>query len=175
MARRVFGGSRAVVTRGPRRQTVWVGLTSGTDRVNVTANSAFLLAVGTAQLLALRPFTIVRTRGTILVSTDQIAADEEPQMILGMGVFSDTAVAAGIASLPDPITNADGDWFVFEDVPFGFKKNADGNTVWSSYRFDSKAMRKVGLDEDSALVVANNSAADGGQIIVSGRVLLKLH
>ncbi len=168
--------ARRPMVRGPKRQTVWIGVTSGTDKVTVAAASAVLLASLGAAALALRPFTITRMRGTIIVASDQGAANEEPQLVIGNGVFSDTAVAAGAASLPDPVSNPDGDWFMFEDVPDGFHVGATGvDTIWSSYQFDSKAKRKVGLDDDVALVVANNSAADGGLIILSGRMLLKLH
>ncbi len=174
MARSRFAG-RSAARRGPRRLTAWTGLDSGTDKVAVAAASAVLLAAGAGAFLTQRPFTVTRSRGTILVANDQFAVPEEPQLILAIGVFSDTAVAAGVASLPDPVTNPDGDWFVFEDVPTGILVDVDGNTLWRAYPFDSKAMRKVGLDENIAMIVANNSAADGAQILVTGRILLKLH
>jgi len=161
--------------RGSGRQTVWIGWQTGTNKVGIGANTAILLSQLTASALALRPFTITRFRGVFIVSTDQIAADEEPQMVVSTGVFSDTAVALGITALPDAISNPDGDWFQYDDLPYGFNKDTDGNVNWLRYAFDSKAQRKVGLDEDIAMIGANNSAVDGGQLIGLGRMLLKLH
>ena len=172
MVRRFHNRSRGTA---PRRQTVWGTFTSGDDKITIPAVSAVLVSQFNAAALALRPFTIIRVRGVILVCNDQVAASEEPQMIVTAGVFSDTAVALGITALPDAVSSPDGNWYLYEDVPFGFLNDVDGNISWRSYVFDSKAMRKVGTDEDSAVVVSNRSAADGGQIIMSGRILLKLH
>ncbi len=141
----------------------------------MAAATAVLLGTANAGLLALRPFTIIRTRGQIICSADGVAASEEPQIVFGSIVVTDSAAAIGITAIPDPVSNVDGDWFVYEDCPNGFLNDVDGNTVWKNYPFDSKAMRKVGADDDIALVGANRSAADGGVLIVSGRMLLKLH
>jgi len=61
--------------------------------------------------------TVRRTRGGVFVSSDQGAAVELQTGAFGAIIVSDTAVAAGVASLPDPVTDASDDgWFVW--VPF---------------------------------------------------------
>ena len=53
----------------------------------------------------------------------------------------------------------------------GFESNAGSHTV-----FDSKAMRKVGANEDIAVVVENGAGGDNGAIIrIVGRMLVKFH
>ena len=164
--------------RSTKRVTVWVGLTFGGNKVAVSPASAVLLATANAALLALRPFIIIRTRGVLWVGSDQVAATEEPQGAVGSVVVSDIAAVLGITALPDPIGEADGNWMFYENfvAPLEF---ADGTGFVSpsgwQHKFDSKAMRKVGIDEDVAYVVANNSGADGMEVIMIGRVLFKLH
>ncbi len=172
MARRF---PRSVQRSTNRRQTTWSGLPSGTDKVAVPAASAVLLSQLDASDLALRPFTVIRTRGRVLVKVDQTVGNEEPQLVLGMMVVSDSAGALGITAILDPVSNPDGEWILYEDMPIGITPDGDGNIVDNVFEFDSKAMRKVGHDEDVVLVVGNRSAADGAFIIVSGRVLFKLH
>jgi len=58
--------------------------------------------------------TIVRTRGTMSVITDQAAAGEDQIGALGMIRVTDRAIAAGIASIPGPMTDGDDDgWFLW--------------------------------------------------------------
>ena len=70
MARKRFiRGGRSV------RETMWISLDE-TQTTLASANSAALILVLNAAGLALRPFTIIRTRGTLLVRSDQLAASE---------------------------------------------------------------------------------------------------
>ena len=60
--------------RGARRQTLWLsGLTVGST---LTPDGATLLTTLNAAALALRPFTIVRTRGIVVIGTDNTAGSE---------------------------------------------------------------------------------------------------
>ncbi len=93
-----------------------------------------------------------------------------------MQVVSDSASAAGVASVPTPITQADADFFVYESLVTSFLFASavgisDGN---QGQRFDSKAMRKVGIDEDIVVTVENGNATDGANIAFVGRMLVKL-
>jgi len=161
--------------RAPRRTILWDEISSGTNKISVGASSLVLLAQMNASELAQRPLTVTRVRGRILVRSDQVVADEEPQCVFGMMVVSDTASALGATAIPNPVSNPDGNWFMYEDCPCGFVNDVDGNYTWNVYEFDSKGQRKVSADEDVVLVVGNRSAADGAQLIVSGRILYKLH
>ena len=119
--------------------------------------------------------TVLRSVGGIAVRSDQLAADEFQEGAFGMIVVSDIAAAAGIASIPDPVSDIDDDgWFVY--VPFqqaftfssaaGF--DARGAT-W--YPFDSRAKRKVEDGSTIAVVVANANSATGLQIGLGFRML----
>ncbi len=99
MARRgrVFRSGRQV------RETLWVGITESVTTL-ASANSAFLINSGNAALLALRPFTIVRTLGYFATRSDQTGASENYDAALGISVVSDQALAIGITAVP--IANA---------------------------------------------------------------------
>ncbi len=172
MARRTR--SRAIVSRADR---VPVWFNASWAATTLGGNAKTLIAVLNAAALALRPFTIIRSRGVIHVESDQIAASEATVGALGMIVVQDEATAAGIASIPGPLTEVDAQFFVYE--PFvnvlefgditGFVEPA--GTFWS---YDSKAMRKVALTEDLAVTAELNVGA-GAVITGVGRILVKLH
>ena len=173
MARRVVGRRFERTKRG----NVWFSLTGQTGPIAITAGNNVLLSSLNAAALALRPFTIVRTRGIVRWSSDQIAANEDPFGAVAAIVVSDSASAAGVGSIPTPITQSNADFFVYQPISTNFTfvsavgVDADGGSVST---FDSKAMRKVGIDDDIAWVAENANAADGASIVVIGRMLVKL-
>ncbi len=130
-----------------------------------------------AQALLLRPFTIIRTRIECYYSSDQTAASETPFGSFGMIIVSDKAAALGVTAVPMPITQADGEFHVWQSMVIGVKSltsvGAEFNTGWH-YPIDSKAMRKVGPDEDLAVVFEQVPAA-AAVINIAGRILIKLH
>ena len=172
MARRTH-----VVTRGGKsdRQSVWIGITL--LQVALVAGSKTMVLSLNAAALAARPFTIIRTRFLLQYTSDQLAASEAPQANFGIIVVSDQAVAAGAASVPGPTTNTDAPWFVHEgliaDFIFG---DGTGFHTAGGYvtKVDSKAMRKVGQNEDVAFMVEQRAAL-GAIIALQGRMLVKLH
>ncbi len=172
MARRSF------VHRPTPREMVWFGFGSGTGATTVPSNGSVLFSTLNAAALALRPFTIVRTRAVIITESDQSAASELPFGVVATIVVKDTATAAGIASIPTPVTEADAEYFTYDPVfalfELGDATGFTGSTA-REHRIDSKAARKVGIDEDIALVGENESAAFGMNIIILGRMLVKLH
>ena len=171
MARRFTRG----VQRGAKRTNAWIGLTVGVDTHAASALS-FLGSLNAAAL-ALRPFTIIRTRFDLLFESDQTGAAEVPNGDLGMIVISDKAVAAGVTAIPGPISEIDEDWFVHQGLTAhfvfisGVGVDADAG---HHYTIDSKAMRKVGLGDDMAIMFENNSAV-GAATTMLGRMLVKLH
>ncbi len=172
MARR-FGRT---VVRSTKRGSVWLGLNIGATAI--PASSAVLVGSLNAAALALRPFTVVRTRFVVRWASDQVAAIEDPHGALGMIVVTDTAVAAGVASIPTPTTNTNAGWFVHQPLLVGFDfitgVGFDSN-AGMQYTVDSKAMRKVGDDDQVPIVVDNNNGADAAIVTMIGRMLVKLH
>jgi len=175
MARRVI--TRRVHTVR-KSEKVWFDAALATNKVSVAAASAVLLASLDTEGLDQIPFTILRTRLQVWWSSDQTASNEEPQGAFAMGVVSAPASAAGIGSIPTPITESNFPWVVYQPMIAGIQvatavgaQNPSGNY----YEVDSKSMRKVKLGEDIVFVVENNSAADGAEILFLGRFLVQLH
>jgi len=167
---RIIGGRERQV-----RQNLWLGIN---DTATVVAGStSTLLTSLNAAALALRPFTIVRTRLRIFIESDQAAASELMHAAYGRMVVSDQAAAAGTASVPAPLTNTDAPWYVWEAL---FNKFLFGDATGflepsgTMIEVDSKAMRKVGNNEDVVSVIEMGTG-DGGAISQIGRSLIKLH
>ncbi len=176
MARPFRRGSAAI---SQKRLTSW--FTIATTATVFTATGGTLLTSLTAGALALRPFTIVRTRLTIAIETDQVIATERQWGAYGQAVVSDQASAVGITAVPTPVTDADSDlWFVHRYVGAGFRFLSGVGAVGSAmrvYEIDSKAMRKVDIGQDVVSVGEFDSGASsaGFTMIVSGRQLIKVN
>jgi len=172
------GRVRPIVRGGGRRLTSWFDIAP--TRSTLTAAGGSIQNSLTAAELALRPFTIIRTHLIIHIESDQSAASEFQLGAVGMAVVTEQAVAAGVGSVPTPVTDDDSDefflhqWcmnsFVFADAT-GFDDQAG-----KVYEVDSKAMRKVS-DSDNVIVVAEVDPVTGGGINMSiaGRLLIKNH
>ena len=166
---------RPLLRQGQKRQPLWIGL--GVDPLALPASAKVLAGILNAAALALRPFTIVRTRLLFHVESDQLIASEQTQGALGIIVVSDQAVAAGAASVPGPITNTDAPFFVWEPFinSFLFLTGSGVQEPTGTYiTVDSKAMRKVNNNEDVAIMF-ENAAALGCNVSMEGRMLVKLH
>ncbi len=163
-----------IISQRSNRQPLWLGVII--TPLDVAASTDVLLGSLNATALAFRPFTIIRTRLQVMYSSDQITASETPFGVLGQIIVRDSATAAGVASLPDPGTDTDADWFVYQPVmaEFAFTTGVGYRNVDHQYTVDSKAMRKVGPDDDAGLVFSQNAAV-GGTITIVGRQLIKLH
>ena len=154
---------------------MWIG--SGLTVTTLVASTNTLLQSLSAAALLLRPFTIIRTRLLIQFESDQTAGSENPQGVFAKIVVSDQAIAAGAASIPNPITNADAPFHVYNPLISSFLLvTAAGFTEPTGYtvEVDSKAMRKVGANEDVATMFSMRNAV-GGVIQIEGRTLVKLH
>jgi len=170
---RVFRGGKS------RRETFWIQL----------AESTTTLAVGTpvvfsgfdADVLALRPFTIVRNRGVLHLASDQISASEVSCAVMAFAVVSDQALAVGVTAVPTPLTEGDSDlWLLYEALisrmDFGDVTGFDASAGQFT-QFDSRAMRKVEQGQDIAVVMeaTNASGFSGCRMTKQGRMLIKLH
>ena len=160
--------------RPAARTMVWIG--AGLPAVAVAASASALLATANAALLLLRPFTIVRSRLLISYSTDQRSADEHPFGAVGLIVVKESATAIGITALPTPITEVNADFFVYQgvDANFAFTTGTGYRNIHTHYVVDSKAMRKVDVDDDIAWILENRAAV-GADVNIEGRILIKLH
>jgi len=156
--------------RGFRPSPSWAGVASAAYTVLPAASK--VLVTSFVPTLTDVGETVRRTRGHLSVGTDQAAAIEEQIGALGAGVFSDTAIAAGITALPDPITNiGDEFWFVYQ--PF-IRKGMDSSAAaptFTEYMIDSKAMRKVPPGYSVAIIMANAHATFGLEWAVNLRIL----
>jgi len=141
------------------------------------ASSKNLLSGLSAGALLLRPFTVLRTHMDFLFSSDQLGSGEAPRGQYGQIVVTDSASAIGVTAVPSPSANPEADWFVHQamSVRFDFVSGVgfDGN-AGRGYSVDSKAMRKVGPDDDIVAMFTMDSAF-GGILTNNGRRLIQLH
>ena len=161
-----------------RRESLWIGVVPART-VLASAGSAVLSHSLNAAALALRPFTIVRSRLLFWCSSDQVAADEFIGGAVGMAVVSSQAVAIGITAVPTPDTDRGSDlWMLYEDIGGNFVVGgtADSVGISSIARWvDSKAMRKVEDGNDLVIVEEAVVGSAGITVSVAGRLLVKLH
>jgi hypothetical protein len=122
--------------------------------------------------------TIRRMRGLLTVQSDQVAAGEQQLGALGAGVFTATALVAGVASLPDPVTDvSDDSWMMFEhigqQIVVGTNVGVEPSFA-TQYVIDSKAMRKLPVGYGIGFVIANSSAGNGMSVTLGVRLLSSL-
>ncbi len=166
------------VRRGGRmvRETLW-GDVVATGTTFATAGAAVLINVTGAGLLALRPWTVIRARGSMFVKSDQTAAAEDQAIALGMAIVSDQAVAIGITAVPTPDTDAGSDlWFVYQTLMAAHGAGTVDSNEGRFIEYDSRAMRKV-EDGSQLIVVGESIAAITNGLILrhQSRILIKLH
>ncbi len=175
MARRFSGFRQRLVSQG--RKTFWFqGAYVNTNLPS--ANSAVIVTSLNAAALALRPFTIIRTRGAWGVRSDQSAASENQFVNYGSIVVSDQAVAIGVTAVPTPVTDDQSSWIHFEQhvghFLFVSGIGVDPRAIMQ-HQIDSKAMRKVEEGQDLINVLENSGISNGAQVVTFQRVLIKLH
>ncbi len=158
-----------------RRETLWGFITPSATTI-AAASSATLLTSLSVAALALRPFTIVRTRVRIAVRSDQAAAVERQSGAYGECVVSDQAVAIGVTAVPTPITDLGSDLLYLIEPFFSDESSLTDRTrgQWSG-AVDSRAMRKVEEGSDVVIVTENSGLSLGTEIFTSARFLIKLH
>ena len=121
--------------------------------------------------------TILRTVGMVAVATDAVTATEAQIGGFGMIIVSDQAVAAGIASIPGAVTDADDDgWFIHMTFAQLWQSgDATGRGFQTlPYQFDSKAKRIIQENQSIAIVVENISASAGLLIADTSRILTQV-
>jgi len=158
-----FRGRRSFTRRGTRSPTAWAGLVVPT----------IALAIGTKIIVgSLAPQagssheTVTRIVGQI--GTEN-AAGVGGNFAIGAYVASDTAIAAGVASLLDPITDIQDDVWTFVRA-FPYTVGAARRTL----EFDSRGMRKIEEGQQLVFVAANSVAGVTINFSVYIRALAKV-
>ncbi len=119
--------------------------------------------------------TVRRIRGLLTVGSDQVVATELQVGAFGIGIFSVTALNAGIASLPDPVTDVESDiWMAYIHIgqQMRFADATGMRPHWTThYELDTKAMRKVPAGYGIGYIVANSHATHGFSVTLGARSL----
>ena len=171
---RQFSGSR-------RRQTTWIQGPSSLSGA-ITATGKTLMSGQISDPASFERGTIVRIRGSYTaLQTTGAAAGDGFAIALGIGLFDEVALAAGVASLPGPLDQMDWDgwiWHSFGVTQVHTATIADGvNSASSVFRFevDSKAMRKwdVGVQVLAGVIDVVELGTASFEVNGHTRVLLK--
>jgi len=167
--------TRRTVGRSQRRESLWVDIATVASTLSATGGT--IQTSANAALLALRPFTIIRTHMFYSIRSDQEVQTENQFAAAGAAVVSDQAVAVGVTAVPTPFTDAGSDlWFLHQRLA-----NSVGiltavgisGQVASHYEVDSKAMRRVEDGSDIVFVVEFDSVGDPSIVVSMGRMLIK--
>jgi len=168
-------GSRTVRAGVPRRQSDWgIGTQTGVDgsAQELTASGSLLATGGVSTTLP--GLTLVRTRGEcLLFLSNATAANDGFDCAFGIGVVTDEAFAAGIVSIPTPITDEGSDIWLYHryfslsaSSPLSGAAAVDRTALSPAtavFRFtvDSKAMRKLTVQDTifAALEVVERGTA----------------
>ena len=177
MARR---GSRFI--RPAPRTKMWIG--AGVGATAVAGNTKVLVSTLSAGALLLRPFTILRTYVTLQVHTDQFTATESSIASFGKMIVTETASGIGVTAIPDPSGisgDPEADWYMWQGLSNTFFIDVNGTDgigvdgdLGAKWQLDSKAMRKVGPDDDAVTMVSSDNAL-GFTLTTIGRQLIQLH
>ena len=163
--RRVVRSSRGRSQRCPTNWggTVAIGLTA------VPALTKVLLTTATPEFVSGE--TIRRIRGTFYTKAAELASYHGA---IGAFVANNTAVAAGVASLLDPVSDVEDDaWMWYESFHGGGTASAGsaGDNAGQVRIIDSKAMRRVDDGYTLVFVVANSTTMVDFNIALSLRAL----
>ncbi len=162
-----------------RRKTLWLFSADQNSLQALAANGSVLEQTFQDPVASgLGPFTIVRTVGTLFIRSDQEAASEDAFGAFGFIVSDVNAVAAGVGSIPTPITDEGADWFglLYWETILKFS-SATGIDAQGGRRidFDFRSMRKVDEDMQIIVVAENASGVAGANFVSKFRMLVKLH
>jgi hypothetical protein len=119
--------------------------------------------------------TVLRVVGGVSVQSDQSSSAEEQIGAFGLILITDVALAAGIASIPGPVTDVTDDgWFCYQSFAIsGAQGTVPNNTTW--FPFNTKGKRIVSGEGISiAIVVENIHASHGLEILMTFRMLSQI-
>ncbi len=169
MANRRFNRGRSF----PPRQTQRDWARSVSTAQFAVAAGAKVLIVGFAD--ADHDVTLRRSIGELFVVSDQSAATEVQAGAIGAVVVSDIAFAAGVASIPGPVTDRNADfwamWMPFVMQSAGMTPGDQGIESLNRF-FDSAGQRKVPQGSTIAFVIENASGVNGFNALFAVSVLV---
>ena len=160
-----------------KRQTSW-GFGPGGTGVKALISSGVSL-LGSSLVPVNEGMTVVRTRGQVdLMLNSAVAASDGFQGAVGIGIASMAAVAAGVASVPTPISEQDDEnwlWHHFFSVHAADITDFSQAGTYQRIEIDSKGMRKFpeGTSIYAAIEVVMIGTADM-DVFFDSRMLLKL-
>ncbi len=132
-----------------------------------------------AAALALRPFTVVRTRGYMFLKSDQAANTENQFITFGVIVVTDVASGIGVTAIPGPVTDPESDFFVYESLAAAIQvvSAASVFSIGVGKELDSRSMRKVDNGDDIVLMSETPATgiSEGVEFRLTQRMLVKLH
>ncbi len=109
-----------------------------------------------------------------MVASDQTTNFEFQFGALGMVVVSDLAIAAGAASIPGPVTDAQDDgWFVWQAFLRASSQSV-AKHAQQYFEWDSKAMRRIEEGFGIGVMVENAHATHGLQAAIQISMLTTL-
>ena len=162
-----------------RRQTAWgAGPKTGTDGLPVVISASGVQLGGIAALPTQEGLTIVRLRGEMLVRIlTGSSLDEGFFGAVGVGVFTDAALAVGVTAVQSPIAEETWDGWLWHQYVYviaggvvgtgaATTDNQGGLSMSARYVVDSKAMRKLPID--MGLAVVWEGTEQGGSTISWG-------
>jgi len=159
---------RQIARRNTRPATTWARFV--TVHTLVTEGTKVLLATFSLDNPGISE-VIRRTRGMISVTSDVSANMEEQIGAFGMIVVNDLALAAGAASIPGPVTDANDDsWFVWKGIVQTNGATVGGIATGSTmppYEYDSKAMRKVPQGFGIAVMYEGLAGGNGADVALA--------
>ena len=160
-----------------RRQTGWEAGVGGTAVAALINDTPIFLGSGVQPQVD--GLTLVRTRGLFSIELDVITAAGDGFFgAVGIGICTNAAFAAGIASVPSPIAEQGWDnwlYYQFFSVHGGVNAADDSFSSSSKIEIDSKAMRKVTADETIfAVLEATETGSAIGNVRLDTRMLFKL-
>ncbi len=167
--RRFVGGAR---TRAPRRRSLWVGYA---DQSFIAVGAGLKVVISNFTLATLDSLTVIRNRGVLSVNSTAVAIDQNIVGAYGIGIVTQQAFAAGVASMPGPWTDSDWDgWMVLLPISFRYDITTDVGRLITTVNteIDSKAMRKMEANE--TLVAIAESQAIAFDVSAPVRTLVKL-
>ncbi len=108
--------------------------------------------------------TILRTRGKVLMELNTSAVNERVTVAVGLIIVSIRAASAGVGSLPLPVDNGEDDWLWhdFLQVTSGQEAAIIDSYLVDRIVLDSKAMRKVRIDEAVVFMAQVADSVDQG-------------
>ena len=162
MARSSRGG-------GSRMRKHWTSTEFDAVTIGVTQT-----LLGSVALVEDHPaFTLLRSRGEILVVAIADAATDTDVVGLGLIVVHSNAAAVGGTSIPGPLQDTGADWLWHQVVPLDAVSltAADPNAraVVVRVPVDSKAMRRLPPDH-SVILVGEETVGDFASVKVTGGI-----